>query len=191
MKTDDTSACPTPNLHSGVPEFLESAGFSDGSIDALLRFDLAAFKWRRMAEKGEFKGKVLQDLPEPLEPALLQGLISVAQIAGGVGGGPAMAPTIGLVAERMSVDPSRASRIVSDLVSRGYVERQAAQDDARKTILVMTSKAYEFLSDFSAAKWRILARVFEGWEDGEIDIFAKLFHRYVDGIAQEVRPSGD
>ncbi|MEJ1992823.1 MAG: MarR family transcriptional regulator [Maritimibacter sp.] len=98
-----------------------------------------------------------------------------------------MPPTIGLVAERMSVDPSRASRIVAELVTRGYVERQAAQDDARKSVLVMTPKAYEFLQEFSAAKWRILARVFEGWKSSEIDAFATLFHRYVDGIEPELR----
>ncbi len=187
MNNAEDPSCKTRNIHRGVPEYLESEGFSEMAVDALLRFDLSAFRWRRMAEKGEFKGKVLEDLSETLEPALLQGLISVAQIAGGVDGSAPTPPTIGLVADRMSVDPSRASRIVAELVTRGYVERQAAQDDARKSVLVMTPKAYAFLKEFSAAKWRILGRVFEGWESSEIDAFATLFHRYVDGIEQELR----
>ena len=80
------------------------------------------------------------------------------------------------------MDPSRASRIVSELVERGFLVREADQDDARRTVLALTPKARDYLEAFIAAKWRLLAQVFEGWEEGEIEDFARLFQRYVDRL---------
>ena len=110
----------------------------------LWALDVALFQWRRMAERGEFKGKLVESLSEKLDPAILQGLLSVSQISSGLGREAPQAPTIGMVAEVMAVDPSRASRIVSELVSRGFVERRASQEDARKSTLVVSPKGQAF-----------------------------------------------
>lgn len=176
-----------PRIHRGVPEFLEDKGFSDEAVAALLDLDLALFQWRRSSEKGEFRGKVLDQLDETLEPALLQGLLSVAQIAAGLGGREPTAPTIGMVAETMDVDPSRASRIVGALVERGFLERRSSQSDGRRSVLALTAKAKGFMHQFSVAKWRLWSGVFEGWESEEIEIFSRLFGRYVDGMAEHMR----
>lgn len=180
-----------PRVHAGVPEFLSGEGFSDPAVMALLDLDLSLFQWRRMAEKGEFKGKVIAGMSEALEPALLQGLLSVAQISAGLGRDRPEPPTIGMVAEVMAVDPSRASRIVSELVSRGYLARQAVQEDARKSVLVMTPKSKTLLGEFTLSKWRIMAQVFAGWSGGDISDFSRLFARYVSGLVEAVsEPSG-
>ncbi|TNE69056.1 MAG: MarR family transcriptional regulator [Rhodobacteraceae bacterium] len=198
MSTDDTSsldarqASPDPRIRAGVPDYLEGEGFSDVAIEALLSLDLAMFQWRRMAEKGEFKGRVLDGMNEKLEPAILQGLLSIAQITAGLGRDVAEAPTIGMVAEVMAVDPSRASRIVSELVSRGYVTRQAVQEDARKSVLVITPKARTFLRAFTLSKWRLFAKAFQAWSGEEIESFSTLFGRYVSGLLSAVSdPAGD
>jgi DNA-binding MarR family transcriptional regulator len=192
MSTDDTSShdvshearqdSPDPRVRAGVPDYLEDEGFSDAAIEALLALDLSLFQWRRMAEKGEFKGKVLEGMSEKLEPAILQGLLSIAQITAGLGRDVAEPPTIGMVAEVMAVDPSRASRIVSELVSRGYVIRQAVQEDARKSVLVITPKARTFLRAFTLSKWRLFSQAFTGWSGEEIATFSDLFGRYVGGL---------
>lgn len=166
-------------VQNGIPELLDQKGFSPDTIEALLQFDVANFQWRRMWEREEFRGKVLEGLSHTLEPALLQGLISVARIQGGVGRPEPMAPTVGLVAEMMQVDPSRASRIVADLVSRGYVERSVDQDDARKTVLLMTSSGYGFLDEFMKSKWLLMIGTFDGWSEADIEMFSTLFQRYV------------
>ena len=172
-----------PRTQRGIPELLEKNGFSSQSINALLRFDVANFQWRRMWEREEFRGKVLDGLSEKLEPALLQGLISVARIQGGIGRPEPMAPTVGLVAEMMQVDPSRASRIVADLVSRGFVERSVAQEDARKSVLNMSPKGFGFLDEFMHSKWMLMMQTFEGWSDDDIATFSTLFQRYVTSLA--------
>jgi len=46
--------------------------------------------------------------------------------------------TVGSVAEQLSVDPSAASRVVSELISPGFVERLASQRDGRRTVLRLT-----------------------------------------------------
>ena len=175
-----------PRIHHGVPQLLEEKGFSSEEVEALLGFDMAMFQWRRIAEKGDFKGRVLDDLDDKLDPAVMQGLLSVAQIAGGIGRARAEPPTIGLVAELMQVDPSRASRIVAALVEKGYVERQAAQDDARKSVLALTPKARDFLGAFTRAKWGIMAEIFEGWDGAEVTEFTRLFTRYVGRLSAVV-----
>ncbi|WP_321364165.1 MarR family winged helix-turn-helix transcriptional regulator [uncultured Celeribacter sp.] len=180
-----------PRVHAGVPEFLTGEGFSDPAVTALLDLDLSLFQWRRMAEKGEFKGKVIAGMSEALEPALLQGLLSVAQISAGLGRDRPEPPTIGMVAEVMAVDPSRASRIVSELVSRGYVARQAVQEDARKSVLVMTPKSKTLLGEFTLSKWRIMAQVFAGWSGEDISDFSRLFARYVSGLVEAVSESSE
>jgi DNA-binding MarR family transcriptional regulator len=190
-RSDSDTSAGDPRIHAGVPDFLTDQGFSDPAVMALLDLDLALFRWRRMAEKGEFKGKVMQGMSEPLEPAILQGLLSIAQISAGLGRDKAELPTIGMVAEVMSVDPSRASRIVSELVSRGYVARQAVQEDARKSVLVMTPKSRDFLREFTLSKWRIMAQVFEGWSGEDISDFSRLFARYVGGLVKAVSPSDE
>jgi len=176
-----------PRIQNGIPDFLKEKGFSAEATDALLQFDVANFQWRRMWEREEFRGKVLNDLSETLEPALLQGLISVARIQGGIGRPEPMLPTVGLVAEMMQVDPSRASRIVADIVSRGYVERGVAQDDARKAVLMVTTKGYGFLNEFMRSKWSLMVQAFEGWTEADIETFSTLFQRYVRSIERVVQ----
>ncbi|AVW91543.1 MarR family transcriptional regulator [Celeribacter baekdonensis] len=180
-----------PRIHAGIPQFLEGKGFSPEASEALLELDMALFQWRRMAEKGEFKGKVLEGVTETLEPALLQGLLSIAQLSAGIGRPDPVQPTIGMVAEVMAVDPSRASRIVSELVSRGFVERRAAQEDARRSVLAVTPKSRKFLGEFTLSKWRILSEVFAGWEGEDIATFSRLFARYVSGILAVVSEAKD
>src|SRR5689334_1994081 len=46
--------------------------------------------------------------------------------------------TVGDVAERLGIDPSRASRVVTAAIKAGYVRRLASQDDGRRICLELT-----------------------------------------------------
>src|SRR5689334_15235996 len=46
--------------------------------------------------------------------------------------------TVGTVAERLGVDPSRASRLVAKAVTAGYLRRVASQQDGRQSLLELT-----------------------------------------------------
>ncbi|WP_408907435.1 MarR family transcriptional regulator [Streptomyces albidoflavus] len=43
--------------------------------------------------------------------------------------------TVGFFADRLAVDPSRASRIVAEAVKSGFVRRVASQEDGRRSCL--------------------------------------------------------
>ena len=53
--------------------------------------------------------------------------------------------TVGAIAEELRVDPSRSSRIVADLVRQGLLKREASQEDARRTIVVITPVGQDLL----------------------------------------------
>ena len=177
-KTDDPFA-PDPRIRSAVEPILNERGFDPATIEALLRFDVSHFHWRRMYDRHAFVAMMMAEVSEPLDNALFQGLIAVARIESGIGRASPAEPTIGLVAEVLDIDPSRASRIVSELVKREVVERHASKEDSRRTVLTLTAKGRQMLTEFMSAKWDLLARVFDGWEPEEVRQFSHLFERYI------------
>ena len=95
--------------------------------------------------------------------------------------------TIGSVAEGMRIDPSRASRIVAELVSQNVLERRVCQNDARRSILVITPKGRALLNEVHAVKRRLLESVTENWSTNDLDTFSRLYQRFVDGLEDYAR----
>lgn len=172
---------PPPHFHAGLPERLAEAGHSPEAAAALIDLDGAVFLWHRMAMKGEVPGRLIAELGLDLELSQFYALTAILRIQSGIGR-QAEPATIGLMADEMSIDPSRASRIATDLIARGYLRREAAQEDGRKSILTLTPKATEAFAAYRDLKWRKLVQVFAGWEETEIRQFAGLFGRYTDAL---------
>ncbi len=55
-------------------------------------------------------------------------------------------PIVGSVAARLRIDPSTASRLVSEAVDSGHVRRVASQTDGRRVGLTLTRKGRELLT---------------------------------------------
>ncbi|MCM2387222.1 MarR family winged helix-turn-helix transcriptional regulator [Streptomyces albipurpureus] len=91
--------------------------------------------------------------------------------------------TVGVVGERLAVDPSVASRMVSDCISAGYLVRAASQRDGRRTILVLTDEGLEMLSRFRSHQRAAYERITLDWPAQERLEFARLLIKYVDSIA--------
>lgn len=169
---------PISAFYKDLPERLTKAGMSDDTADALLDFDANMFLWFRFVMKGEMQGQLLAQLNAEIELSQFYALTAIARIESGLVRDPKPA-TVGLLAEEMSLDPSRASRIASCLIADGYIRREVAQDDGRKSILVLTPKAQELLRQFRDLKWENLIKVFDGWQQDEIITFSKLFSRHL------------
>jgi DNA-binding MarR family transcriptional regulator len=169
----------------GRPSLLETSGLSQASQDALLDLEQAFFQWHRKVLKGELTGRLLAESGHRIEPGQFHGLTAVARIAAGIGRDAPTDPTIGLLAEEMAIDPSRASRVAADLIAQGLVRREAAQDDGRKTVLRLTPEGRAVLVDMRDRKWQHFVRVFSGWSEDEIATFSRLFARYADEIMGE------
>ena len=86
--------------------------------------------------------------------------------------------TVGLIAERLGLDPSRASRLAADVVERGYARRVASQTDARRICLELTPKGEHFVEAVRRNKWEVFAGALAQWSEQELTVFAALLDRF-------------
>jgi len=87
--------------------------------------------------------------------------------------------TVGTVAERLRIDPSRASRIVAEMVARGVLRRKASQADARRIVVVVTALGQRLVSEIQAQKLSMIEAITADWPEEDIEAFARLFDRFV------------
>jgi len=80
---------------------------------------------------------------EGLTPQQHQALLAIRAAPG--------APTVGYVAERLSLKPHSATGLIDRLERLGLIERTAAPDDRRRALLCLTVKAHEVLAALSSA----------------------------------------
>lgn len=177
-------------FHEGVRERLVRAGIAPETAEALLAFDSGVFFWKRMAARDEVPGRLIEELGLDLELSQFSSLTAITRIQNGIGRKVAQPATIGLLAEEMNIDPSRASRIATGLIARGYLRREAAQDDGRKSILVLTDKAVSAFQAFRDLKWDKMLQTFAGWSDADIVAFSGLFSRYCQDLRRVYHQDG-
>ena len=91
--------------------------------------------------------------------------------------------TVGVVADRLGVDPSVASRMVSDCISAGYLRRSASQSDGRRTILELTDDGEAMLERFRRHQRAAFEHITEEWSKRDRLEFARLLIKYVDTLA--------
>lgn len=87
--------------------------------------------------------------------------------------------TVGSVAEQMRIDPSRASRIVADLVRQGMLQRGVSQQDARRAIVTLTKRGQELNAHFERVRREVLGHTLQDWSVEDIHQFEQLFSRFI------------
>jgi DNA-binding MarR family transcriptional regulator len=97
---------------------------------------------------------------------------------------------VGDVAERLAIDPSRASRIVAAAVKAGYISRVASQTDGRRIGLELTQSGRELVEAVHGIRRSFLERRMRGWTIEERRQFARLLTKFtaVDSIENETGP---
>jgi DNA-binding MarR family transcriptional regulator len=76
------------------------------------------------------------------------------------------------IAQRLVVDMSVASRQVNALIQAGYVERQPDENDARATLLTITSEGSRVLEESHRRMVHAFGRVLEGWSAEDVAALA-------------------
>ncbi len=175
---------PLTALQERVLPHLRQAGYSPEAAEALLSLDAEHFLYVRRVMKGDVPQSLMDELDAGLEATQFHAISAIMRIRNGYGRPAPEEPTVGLLAEEMCLDPSRASRIAADLVERGLITRAASQCDGRRSILVPTEAAQNLMGAFLAAKWKRTLKVFADWEEADIIAFARLFSRYSEGMRQ-------
>ncbi|MGJ8583544.1 MAG: MarR family winged helix-turn-helix transcriptional regulator [Marinosulfonomonas sp.] len=186
MTKENKPQNPSRDCQARIPDLLEKAGYSPEAASALLDLDSGMFQWKSAFMKGEVPVQMIQELGVDLDLTQFRFLTAITRIQGGIGRPEPQAATIGGVAEELNVDPSRASRLAADLIQRGYLRREAAQDDGRKSILVLTDSAEQVFSRFRELRWTKFMAIFADWDTAEIADFSRLFGKYLKGARREL-----
>ena len=163
---------------------LQAQGYAAEVAEALLALDADHFHYVRRVMKGDVPQSLMDELNAGLEATQFHALSAILRIRGGYAR-PAAEATVGLLAEELALDPSRASRIAADLVERGLLQRAVSQEDGRRSVLVPTDAAWALMEAFLDAKWQRTIRLFSQWSADDIVTFARLFGRYTDGMREQ------
>jgi DNA-binding MarR family transcriptional regulator len=160
-----------------LSKIAKAHGMSTDAANALASIDEVMNRIRRSIIKREFGRKVLQLLDSDLELVHMDVLSAVGHENPDA---PAAGEevTVGLVAERLAIDPSRASRLVADVVERGYVRRVASQADSRRICLALTGRGVAFMQAVRETKWRVFSASLGKWDEAELITFARLLDRF-------------
>ncbi|WP_322418028.1 MarR family winged helix-turn-helix transcriptional regulator [Mesorhizobium huakuii] len=191
-KPDRFSAPGQMHGDQDLADLARSNGLSEAAADAVAAIDAVLNKVRRSIQRREFGRLILARIDPSLEVSHLDVIIAIAHNPA-VGDAPQDEVTVGNIAERLGIDPSRASRISADIVDRGYALRVASQLDARRICLRLTAKGERLMTAVRQTKWRIFAESLAQWDEQELVTFARLLERFAGWATDEasMRRSAD
>ena len=88
--------------------------------------------------------------------------------------------TVGAVADQLNVDPSVASRMVTDCIDSGYLERAASATDGRRTVLRLTPTGIVLRDRFRRLQRETFEQITSAWTDADRLEFARFLTRYAE-----------
>ncbi|SDQ63621.1 MarR family winged helix-turn-helix transcriptional regulator [Quadrisphaera sp. DSM 44207] len=145
----------------------------------LARIDAALVGLRRLWLRPGTKLALQRDVAAPVE---MSHVLVVGAVAAGPLDGGADVP-VRLVAQRLDVEESTASRLVAAAVAAGFVRRTASLTDARRAALALTEQGERLLDAAEAHRRAYLTRLLHGWAPEELDAFAHLLGRFAASVA--------
>jgi DNA-binding MarR family transcriptional regulator len=171
-----------------LADLARCGGLTEAAAEAVAAIDAVMNKVRRSIQRRDFGRLILARIDPSLEVSHLDAISAIAHNPV-VGDTPQYEVTVGIIAERLGIDPSRASRISADIVERGYAFRVASQLDARRICLKLTAKGERLVTAVRQTKWRIFAESLAQWDEQELVTFAKLLERFAGLATDEARMS--
>ncbi|WP_425073812.1 MarR family winged helix-turn-helix transcriptional regulator [Sagittula sp. S175] len=157
---------------------LAPAGVDPEHAQAALDIDAILQVWRRRVFKRELGYRALDELGLPIDLAQLDVLMAVWAPANEFGHDAEDETMVSTVAQRLNIDPSRASRMTSDLIGRGLLQRAVSQADARRTVLELTPAGIRIVEAVRTYKFLVLGSYLQNWTTEEIATFLPLLERF-------------
>lgn len=145
--------------------------------DDLDRLDEALVAVRRILQRPDYRRHIVSDLGS-VELATLRLLRAVQRATSAEGRGP----SIGAVAELLVIDPSTASRVVDRALDGGLLDKQACDQDRRRSRLALTAGGQALLDAATARRQELLAAVTSSWSATERMQLVGLLERLLDGF---------
>ncbi|MFC9427881.1 MarR family winged helix-turn-helix transcriptional regulator [Streptomyces sp. NPDC056987] len=146
--------------------------------EVLTAVERALIRIRRRQSRRTLARPVVQGMSEPVD---LSTLAVVDAVDEGNGEG-SKDVTVGFVADRLAIDPSRASRIIADAVRTGFVRRVASQEDGRRSCLELTPAGRDAVDAAHSTRQAFYATVLERWNPDEQKEFARLLTKFVHSL---------
>lgn len=91
-------------------------------------------------------------------------------------------PTIGRMAQRLGIEPSRTSRMTAAAIRAGLVRRIVSQSDGRRSHVELTSEGSKALEMMRRFRVRFFAQLMSDWSDRECAEFGRLLIRFTDSL---------
>lgn len=88
--------------------------------------------------------------------------------------------SVSAIGEAVGVDQPRASRLVQQGVQRGFVQREADPDDARRTRIALTEEGRRFARGMRGQRREVLSKALESFTDEEAAELARLLGKLAD-----------
>ena len=148
----------------------------DDPDDAVAQIERALVAIRRSQRRRPLGGPALAGIDEALGEPLSLGVLGVIDAVQDL---PADGEvTVGLVAERLGLDPSRASRLVAEAVDRQLVDRLPSTLDGRRIRLELTDQGQQVFAQVQTVRRTYVAERLADWSAQERRTFARLLHRF-------------
>lgn len=168
----------TPRPDDELVRILGAAGIARPAIDAVLRIDVLLQTWRRRIGRRELAHIALADLAIDIDLAGLDVLLAIEGPSGAFDEATEGEVTVGTVAERLGIDPSRASRIAAQMVDRGHARRGVSQADARRVVIRLTERGAAVVAAVRAHKSLLLGDFLSEWSAETLESFVQSLERF-------------
>lgn len=133
----------------------------------------------------------LQNVAPMLDISDLDVLSLVPRPSDAGGHDPAAEVSVGDIARQLRVDPSRASRLVAELVRQGFLIRAVSQQDARRAVLERSETGERIFAEIQRVKHELIREIVGDWPEERLAGFAADFDSFTQALeARLTRPDG-
>lgn len=160
-----------------MKDVLAGFGIARETSDHALELDAILQAWRRRVQKRELGQMALRELNLPLDLPKLDVLIAIWAPSVEFSDDREGETMVATIAARLGIDPSRASRLVTELIGEGYAERAVSQQDARRTIVTLSDKGKAVVNAVRTIKFLILGSFLSDWTEEELATLTPLLQR--------------
>ncbi|QRZ14491.1 winged helix-turn-helix transcriptional regulator (plasmid) [Paracoccus methylovorus] len=95
---------------------------------------------------------------------------------------PAAEVSVGDIARQLRIDPSRASRLVAELVRQGFLIRAVSQQDARRAVLQRSDTGDHIFAEIQRVKFEMIREIVGDWPDERLARFAGDFDSFTQAL---------
>lgn len=98
--------------------------------------------------------------------------------------GPDQEVTVGVVAERLGIDPSAASHLVAETIGEGYLARLPSPTDRRRLRLELTDARRTLVAYAHQYQRTVFEDLTRDWTEAEQQEFARLLVKFVASVTK-------